>query len=57
MSEKDRYYLTGACSIIDLSLPWRRKWQPTPIFSPREFREQRRQAGYSPWGHEELDMA
>ena len=33
-----------------------RKWQPTPIFLPRESHGQRSLAGYSPWGHNELDM-
>ena len=28
---------------------WRRKWQPTPVFSPRESHGQRSLAGYSPW--------
>ena len=35
---------------------WRRKWQPTPVFLPAESHGQRSQAGYSPWGHKELDM-
>ena len=35
---------------------WRRKWQPTPVFLLGEFHEQRSLAGYSPWGHKELDM-
>ena len=26
------------------------------IYLPREFHGQRRLAGYSPWGHKELDM-
>ena len=34
---------------------WRRKWQPTPVFLPGEFHEQRSLAGYSPWGCKELD--
>ena len=33
-------------------IPWRRKWQPTPVFLPGEFHGQRSPAGYSPWGHE-----
>ena len=37
-------------------IPWRRKWQPTPIFLPGEFQGQRSLAGYSPWGHKESDM-
>ena len=31
-------------------LPWRRKWQPTPVFLPGEFHGQRSLASYSPWG-------
>ena len=33
-------------------IPWRRAWQPTPVFLPRESRGQRSLAGYS---HKELD--
>ena len=36
--------------------PWRRKWQPTPVFLPGEFHRQRSLEGYSPWGHKESDM-
>ena len=36
-------------------IPWRRKWQPTPIFLPRECHGQRSLAGCSPWGCQELD--
>ena len=32
-----------------------RKWQPTPVFWPRGFHRQRSLAGYSPWGHKEMD--
>ena len=31
-------------------IPWRRKWQPTPVFLPRRSHWQRSLAGYSPWG-------
>jgi len=31
--------------------PWRRKWQPTPVFLSGEFHGQRSVVGYSPWGH------
>ena len=34
---------------------WRRKWPPTPVFSPRKLHRQRNLAGYSPWGLKELD--
>ena len=37
-------------------MPWRRKWQPTPIFLPGEFHGQRSLTGYSPWGCKESDM-
>ena len=30
--------------------PWRRKWQPTPVFLPGEPHAQRSLAGSSPWG-------
>ena len=33
-------------------IPWRRKWQPTPIFLPGKSHGQRSLAGYSPWGCE-----
>ena len=36
--------------------PWRRKWQPIPVFLPGKFHEQRNLGGYSPWGCKELDM-
>ena len=37
-------------------VPWRREWQPTPVFLPGEYHEQRRLACYSPWGCKESDM-
>ena len=39
-------------------IPWRRKWQPTPVFLPGESHGQRTpqtEAGCSPWGCKELD--
>ena len=38
-----------------VKIPWRREWLPTPVFLPGEFNGQRSLAGYSPWGHKELD--
>ena len=35
--------------------PWRRAWQPTPVFLPRESYGQRSLAGYSPRGRKESD--
>ena len=36
-------------------IPWRRKWQPTPVFLPGESHGQRSLVGYSPWGCKESD--
>ena len=33
------------------TIPWRRAWQCTPVFSPEKSCGQRSPAGYSPWGH------
>ena len=30
-------------------IPWRRTWQPTPVFLPGKLHRQRSLAGYSPW--------
>ena len=35
--------------------PLEKEWLPTPLFLPGEFHEQRSLAGYSPWGHKDLD--
>ena len=32
-------------------IPWRMRWQPTPVFLPEKSHGQRSLAGYSPWGH------
>ena len=39
-----------------VAMCWRRKWQPTPVFLPREVRGQRSLVGCRLWGHTELDM-
>ena len=36
-------------------IPWRRAWQPTPVFLPGESRGQRSLVGYSPWVLNESD--
>ena len=36
-------------------IPWRRKWQPTPVFLPGGFYGQRSLVGYSPRGRKESD--
>ena len=35
--------------------PWRRKWQPTPVFLPGESHGRRSLVGYSSWGRKESD--
>ena len=38
-------------------IPWRREWQPTPVFLLGESHGQRNLEGYSPWGRKESDTA
>ena len=35
-------------------IPWRRKWQPTPVFLPGKSHRQRSLAGCSPWSHKKV---
>ena len=45
------------CQIPIYGIPcWRRKWKTTLVYLPGESHGQRSPAGYSPWGHTELDM-
>ena len=37
--------------------PWRREWQPTPVFLPGAFHGQSSLVGYSPWALKEWDKA
>ena len=37
-------------------IPWRKKWQPTPLLLPAKFHGLRSLEGYSPWGLKEWDM-
>ena len=36
-------------------IPWRRNWQPTPVFLPGKSHGWKSLVGYSPWGRKELD--
>ena len=38
-------------------IPWRRAWQPTPVFLPEESRGRRNLVGYSSWDLKEWDTA
>ena len=37
-------------------IPYRRKWQPDPVFLPRKFHGQRSLVGYSPQSRKKLEM-
>jgi len=37
-------------------IPWRKKWQPTPVFLLGKSHGQMSLAGYGAWGHKEMDM-
>ena len=39
----------------DGKIPWRRKWQPTPVHLPGKSHGRRSLVGYSPWGRKESD--
>ena len=44
-------------SVLGLGrLPWRRQWQPSPVFLSAESHGQKSLVGYSPQGHKELYM-
>ena len=40
----------GDMGYVPGKIPWRRKWQPTPVFLPGESHGQRNLTGYSPRG-------
>ena len=40
---------------LDLWVRKEKDWQSTPVFLPGESHGQRSLAGYSPWGHKQLD--
>ena len=39
------------------NIPWRREWQPTPVFLPGEFHGQRNLMGYTPRDHERAGLS
>ena len=36
-------------------IPWRRRWQPTPVFLPGESHRQRSLVGSHPWVYKQLE--
>ena len=54
MAVKNPSANAGDTSLIPGSkIPWRRKWQPTPVFLHGRSHGKRTLVGYSPWGHKE----
>ena len=53
--------IAATCDPWVRKIPWRRAWQPTPVFLPEESHGQRSLVGYSPWGrrvgHDWSDLA
>ena len=47
--KKPRFYHWGQ------KMPWRKKWQSSPVFLPGEFHGQKSLGGYSPWVCKESD--
>ena len=48
-----KFILLGV--LLFVKMPWRRAWQPTPVFLPGEAHGHSSPAGCSPWGREESD--
>ena len=49
-------YRRGEFDSLVWKTPWRRAWQPTPVFLPGKINGQRGVVGYSPWDHKEQSM-
>ena len=59
MAQWQRILLQGRRPRFDpwvRKVPWRRTWQPTPVFLPGKSQGLRSLVGYSPQGHKELNM-
>ena len=56
--QRERVCLQGRKYRFDpwvVKMPWRRAWQPTPVFLPGESPWTEELACYSPWGCKEYD--
>ena len=56
---KNRTLIKGPDKDLDpwvRKIPWRKKWQPTPVFLPGKSHGQRSLMGCSPWGWNRSDM-
>ena len=47
-SSKESTCNAGDMGLIPGKIPWRKEWQPIPVFLPGEFHGQRSFGGYSP---------
>ena len=56
LSGKNPSASVEATEDVGSKIPWRRKWQPTPVFLHEKLYEQRSLVSCSPWGLKELDM-
>ena len=45
------FHILATVNNAAMNIGWRRKWQPTLVLLPREFRGQRSLVGCCPWGH------
>ena len=56
-SGKESTYQCRRCGFDSWSekIPWRRKWQPIPVFLPGKPHGQRSLVGYSPWGSRRVE--
>jgi len=54
ISDVEHFFIGGFNPWIG-KIPWKRKWQPTPVFLPGKLQGQRNLVGYSPWDGKELD--
>ena len=58
VSGKESAYHCRRCKFDSCvgKIPWRKKWQPTPVLLPGKSHGQRSLVGYSPWVTKQLDM-
>ena len=57
LSGKESIFQCNKCRRCKVGMiPWRRKWQPAPVFLPGKCHRQRSLVGCNPGGRKELDM-
>ena len=48
-------FASGAQTLVNTRITWRRQWHPTPVLLPGKSHGRRSLVGCSPWGCEESD--